>query len=126
MNILNGINNFLRMIDENWTSIVVCVGLCIMLARKIMDYVNKSNDEKVAVAKDIIKNTMLSRVSDAERDYAEWKQAGAAKRAQVIANIYNDYPILTKVIDQNALITWIDETIDASLGFMREMIENVE
>lgn len=61
-------------------------------------------------------------VTEAEIDYEEWNKAGSIKRSQVINQIYGDYPILSKVIDQKALIEWIDETIDESLKTLREIV----
>lgn len=49
------------------------------------------------------------------------QKAGSVKRAQVIEEIFEKYPILSKVTDQEALISWIDETIDDALKTMREV-----
>lgn len=45
------------------------------------------------------------------------------KRAQVIEKIFETYPILSKVTDQEELIKWIDEVIDESLETMRKVFE---
>lgn len=122
MNILNGVQNFLALVNDNWTTIMVVIGLAIAVARKVKDYFNKSDDEKIEIAKAQIKETILKMVTEAEVDYEEWNKAGSIKRAQVINQIYDDYPILSKVIDQQALIAWIDETIDESLTTLREIV----
>lgn len=123
MNVLNGVNNFLRMIDNNWTTIVVTIALGISVYKKVKGFLEKSDDKKIEIAKNIVCETMLERVSTAEKEYADWVKAGAAKRAQVIAKVYADYPILAKVVDQEGLIAWIDETIKEALKVMREMIK---
>lgn len=124
MNILNGIQNFLMLINDNWTTIMVIIGLAIMVVKKAVDFFNKTDEEKVAIAKAQIKETILKMVTEAELDYEEWNKAGSIKRAQVINQIYTDYPILSKVIDQDALTAWIDETIDESLDTLREIVAN--
>lgn len=120
---LNGLQNFLSWIDENWTSILVVIGLCIGLWKKIDDYLGKSTEEKIAIAKNEITNAMLKMISDSQKDYASWKQSGEIKRSQVIRQIYKEYPILSKVADQDTLIEWIDEQIDNSLVELRKVIK---
>ena len=66
---------------------------------------------------------MLKYVTDAEEDYANWVKAGEIKRSQVISQIYADYPILSKIVAQDDLIAWIDQTIDDALKTMRKIIE---
>lgn len=124
MNILNGIQNFLQLINDNWTTIMVIIGLAIAVGKKVADYFSKSDEEKIEIAKAQIKETVLKMVTEAELDYEEWNKAGGIKRSQVIGQIYADYPILSKVVDQQALIEWIDETIDESLKTLREVVSN--
>lgn len=124
MNILNGIMNFLQFIDENWTAIVVVIGLALAVGKKIYNFFKKSNEEKIIIAKRHIQEVALKLVTDAEENYYEWQKAGAIKRAQVIEEIFAMYPVLSKVVNQEELIEWIDETIDASLKTMREVIES--
>lgn len=124
MNILNGLQNFLEFINNNWTTIIVIIGLLIAIYRKARDFFSKSNDEKVAIAKAQIKETMLRMVTEAEVTYEEWNKAGSIKRSQVIEEIYKEYPILSKVVDQTALVEWIDETIDESLKTLREIVSS--
>ena len=37
--------------------------------------------------------------------------------------IYEEYPILSKVVDQKALTEWIDEQIDSALDTLREIVK---
>lgn len=124
MIVLNGIKNFLTLINDNWTTIVVLLGLAITITQKVMDYFSKSNDEQIAVAKKHIQETMLKMIGDAEKDYEEWNQAGSLKRAQVIKQIFDENPILSKVVDQDDLIGWIDKAIDEALVTLREIVTN--
>lgn len=119
MNVLNGIKNFLLFINDNWMSILVIIGLIISIIKKIKTYLSKSDNEKILIAKQQIKETMLRFVTDAEKDYDSWMSAGEIKRAQVIEEIFLTYPILSKVTNQESLIQWIDDTIDEALETMR-------
>ena len=123
---LNGIKNFLQIINDNWTLITVIIGLAIGVYQKIKAYAQKSDAEKIAIAKKQIRETMLKMVSDAECDYGEWNKSGKIKRSQVIKKIYEMYPILAKAVNQDELTAWIDAEIDASLGTLNSLIENIE
>jgi len=124
MNIMDGINSFLMFVNDNWTGIVVMLGLIISLAKKTKDYIKQSDEKKIETAKVYIKECILKMITDAEVDYEEWKSAGSIKRSQVIQEIYDRYPVLDKVADQQALIAWIDKEIDNALKVLREVIEN--
>lgn len=123
MSILDGIKNFLTFINQNWTSIAVIIGLAIAVAKKVAAYFSKSDEEKIDIAKKQIRETVLKLITDAEQDYEEWKLAGSIKRAQVIDEIFANYPILSKVTDQKELIAWIDDAIDDSLVTLRKIVE---
>lgn len=123
MSILDGVKNFLELVNENWTTIIVIIGLVIAVTKKAINYFSKSDEEKIAIAKKQIQETMLKLITDAEQDYEEWKQAGSIKRAQVIDELFTNYPILSKVTDQEDLIKWIDDTIDEALITLREIVE---
>lgn len=120
---LNGIQNFLSIINNNWTTIIVIIGLVIAIVKKAKDYFGKSDEEKIAIAKAQISETMLKLITDAEVDYEDWNKAGSIKRSQVIKEIFNEYPILSKVANQDEIITYIDYMIDSSLRELRKTIE---
>ena len=120
---MEGLQKFLQLLNDNWTSILVCIGLVIGIVKKTQDYMSKSQDEKIEIAKKQIQTTILKMISDAEVDWQEWSEAGSIKRAQVLKQIYGDYPILSKVVDQKALIEWIDEQIDSALDTLREIVK---
>lgn len=118
------IKNFLSFLNENWTMILVCIGIIISITKKIISFFSKTDEERIAIAKEQIKHTVLKLITDAEEDYAEWNKSGAIKRSQVIEQIFEMYPILSKAINQEELIRFIDEQIDESLVTLREIIEN--
>ena len=119
---LDGVKNFLQFINDNWTSIIIIISLIIAIVQKTKSYLSKSNDEKIASAKLQIKEVILKLISDAEVDYEDWNKAGSIKRAQVIQKIFTDYPVLSKVANQEELIKWIDTMIDESLKELRKIV----
>ena len=126
MDILNGIKNFLSLINDNWTTILVIVGLALALWKKIESYSKLSTDKKIEIAKKQISENILKLITQAEKDYAEWEKAGSIKRSEVISEIYKEYPILAKVVNQDELVKWIDEQIDNALPILRDIIKQNE
>lgn len=126
MDILNGIKNFLSLINDNWTTILVIIGLALALWKKIESYSKLSTDKKIEIAKKQISKNILKLITQAEKDYVEWEKAGSIKRSEVINEIYKEYPILAKVIDQEELVKWIDEQIDNALPTLRDIIKQNE
>ena len=126
MDILNGIKNFLSLINNNWTTILVIIGLALALLKKIESYSKLSTDKKIEIAKKQISENILKLITQAEKDYTEWEKAGSIKRSEVISEIYKEYPILAKVVNQEELVQWIDEQIDNALPTLREIIKQNE
>ena len=123
MNILTGINNALMLINDHWTEITILIGLALLLYKKIRAYLTKSKEEKMEIALKQAREIILDRVTAAEIDYADWKKAGAIKRAQVLDEIFAAYPILGKITNQEEVIKKLDEYIDEALETLREVIE---
>ncbi len=123
MNMLNGIQNFLHLVNANWTTILVILGLSVGIVQKIQDYWTKSDEEKIEIAKAQIKETLLTLVSDAEMDYGEWNKTGSIKRSQVINELFDKYPVLSRALNQKELIQWMDHEIDGSLQTLRGIID---
>ena len=122
MVILDGIKNFLMFVNEHWTEILVVAGLALAVWKKLKAYLEKTDEEKIQIAKDQLKETILKFVTQAEEDYDDWVKAGAVKRAQVIDVIFQKYPILNRVTDQKTLIQEIDGLIDEALDELREIL----
>lgn len=119
---LTGIQNFLQFINDNWTAIVIIIALVMSIVLKIKNLFTKDKDGQIEIAKAQIKQTVLKLITDAEVDYSDISSAGSIKRAQVIKQIFNDYPILTKVSNQESIIEWIDDTINNSLKELRKIV----
>lgn len=123
MVILDGITKFLIFVNDNWVYITTIIGLAIAVGNKVRDYLNKSQEEKIEIAKAQINEVMLMLVTEAECDWREWQKCGEVKRSQVIDQVFAMYPILSKVTNQEEIIAWIDESIDEALKTMRKIFE---
>lgn len=123
---MKGLINVIQMIVDNWTLImtaiiIVCTGII-----QLKDFFKKTKEERVEIAKKQIKECIMDYICRAEIDYSDMIKAGSVKRAQVIKEIFTQYPELNKLTDQDSLITWIDETIDEGLEELREIISKNE
>lgn len=123
MNILIGIQNFLTLVNDNWTTILIVIGLIVGIFQKVTKYIHTSNDDKIAIAKQQIGEIVLKLITDAETDYTEWNKAGSIKRSQVIEAIFDKYPILSKISNQEEVVAWIDAEIDNALKTLRNIIK---
>lgn len=135
---LTGIQNFLQYITDNWTTITIIIALLIGLYVRIKAFVKKVKVEKdanekkqleelISCAKKQAAEMILKWVTDAEIDYESWTKAGAIKRSQVIEKVFEKFPVLTKVTNQDEVIAWIDETINTALKDLRKIVaENKE
>ena len=84
---------------------------------------NKSTEERLEIAKAQIKQTILKLITSAEIDFKDWNEAGQLKRAQTIQTIYQMYPIISKVADQESMVAFIDEQIEESLKTLRKIVK---
>ena len=123
---IDGLKNFLTLINENWTTILVIVGLIIGVYQKIKKFLKETDEAKIEFAKQQISNVVLKMITDAENDYQQYAKAGEIKRSQVIKQIFDDYPVLERVVDQGALIALIDAEIDNALKTLREVIKETK
>lgn len=120
---LRGIQNFLEFIVEHWTEVFIIICCIVLIVERVKAYFKKSKEERIAIAKTQVSQLILKWVCDAEEDYAEWSKAGSIKRSQVIQQVYESFPILEQVLDQDTLVEWIDATIDEALKTVREIVK---
>lgn len=122
MNILNGLRNFLTFLNNNWTTIIVIIGLLLAIFKRIKHFATKSKDEKINIAMSQIKEIILKIVAEVEDSY-DGHNKGSIKRSEVINQIYERYPILSKVSNQETLTEWIDNLIDEALVTLKEITD---
>lgn len=120
---MTAIENFLSYLSENWVMILVLIGAAFSIGKMISRYLSLSNEEKVEVAKKLIREAMLKMITEAEIDFEEWNKSGSIKRSKVIADIYEKYPILSKAASQEEVIAFIDSEINNSLKTLREVLK---
>ena len=100
-----------------------------MAKNKKRNYEDSHFEEYLETQK-IVNIDIEQRMKDAFIDYAMSvivSRAGAVKRSEVIDTIFQKYPILNRVTDQDALIAEIDNMIDSALVEMREILsKNLE
>lgn len=131
---MNGIKNFLQLINDNWATIVAIVtlgyGIYVRARKAIATWKAKSEAEKqaeidlqIANAKKVIGEQILKLVSKAELEWqSDTCKLGKIRRAEVIEKIYAQYPILLYAADQQEMIAYIDVLIDKALEIVRETI----
>ena len=135
---MEGIKNFLQLINDNWTTITTILILLFAIYTKAKkfysDWKAKTEEEKqkaieeakqIAIinAKNALADFILVLVSKAEIEWqSEEGKLGKVKRAQVIAEIYAKYPILEEVEDKDALLEYIDTLIAEALKTVRKEI----
>lgn len=121
---MEGIIKFLKLIEENWTLIITLIGLILGIYTKVKKYIKLSREEKINIALEQVKSSMLSLVVEAEKEYKS--DTGKLKRSKVLNEIYTKYPELKDVIKQEELEKELDDLIKESLEKMKEMLENNE
>ena len=48
---MQGVQKFLQLLNDNWITILVCLGCVAGIVRKTVDFFSKSDDEKIKIAK---------------------------------------------------------------------------
>lgn len=127
---MDSVINWMVFLNEHWISVLVLIFLAIGIWKKTKDFMGKSEEEKKQIANEEIKNikkqimeVMLGLTSEEEIKYSEWIKAGAIKRAEVIKKVYEMYPALGTVANQDEIIAFIDEQIDEALKTLRKIIQ---
>lgn len=108
--------------------------MVLAIVKKTVEFFNKSKEEReaiaqaeiekqVEIAKAQINEVMLRLVTEAEKDYLQWMSAGDIKRSQVINEVFEMYPVLSQVTNQEEIIKFIDDAIKEALKKMRKIFE---
>ena len=119
---LDGFYNFFSFIVKHWTSLIICLALILVMSRKIIAFKQLEHDKKVQINWKIISEKMLAWVMDAEIEYQSG--TGRIKRSAVIAKVYEAYPILNSIADQEEVLQKIDELINVSLVEMKKILSS--
>ena len=119
---MEAIKNFLQLINDNWTLIITIIGLGLAIYKKIVNFINLSEEKKIEIALEQIRKVMLELVTKAETEYK--LDTGKLKRSKVLNEVYTRYPILKDIIKQEELEKRLDEIIDENLNTMKDMLSN--
>lgn len=135
---MESIIKLLKWFYENWASIATIICLCIGLYFKVKDIIDKylamneaekaaAAEEAVEAAKRTLKETILLYVNKAENDWAEEAgKMGKTKKAQVISEIFKDFPELAGTETNNEILWFIDNLIDKALEEMNKEYASYE
>lgn len=118
---MEGIKNFLILLNQNWTTILIIVGLIAGMWQKGLDYFSKPRQKQIQIVKSQIQQIILMLVTEAEEGYEETKKAGQIKRSQVIYQIYEKFPILNRIMNQEEFLDWLDAEIDNALDTLKQI-----
>ena len=133
---MEGLKNFLEMLNTNWTTIVtifiLAFGIYVKAKKMWADWQEKTLEEQevalqeeIEKAKKALAEYILSLVAKAEIAYKEEGSGlGSIKRAEIFEKIYDMFPVLIYIADQEEFISYIDELIDKALVIVREKIRS--
>lgn len=116
-------DRILQFIADNWFFIVIGIGVAIYTYEELK---RRSDQEKIKIAKHLIAISIDALVSEAEERFADYKNAGQFKRAYVIQIIFDKYPILSRVIEQEQLLDWIDKLIEESVARLKMIASDID
>lgn len=109
---MTGLNNLFHLIVENWATIVALVGCILVAINRFKSFLSLSKDEQKEAALKIVKEELLKLMSESEINWSEVKKSGEIKRSEVIAEIYDKFPVLSEFEDQETLLKEINTMID--------------
>lgn len=119
---MTGIANFLSFINNYWIDILVVAALIYFVYKKIVAFIKLSDEEKIEALLAVIKKEILNYMSEAEIDWKDVEKSGAIKKSQVISKIYEKYPELSKIINQEKLIAQIEIIIEQTMTEMNDIL----
>lgn len=117
------LKDVLLWVNNNYSLLIVIIALIISIYTKTKSFFSKSEKEKIEIVKREVQQRILKMITDAEVEYYDWVKAGEIKRSQVISEILIEYPVLSKVTNQEEIINWIDEEINNALITLRKIVE---
>ena len=120
------IENTLQFMENNWVNIVFILVVIYIAIKRVISFIKMSKAEKIEIVLKLVKEELLALMTEAEIDWKEFEKAGEVKRSQVIAKIYDKFPILAKYINQEELIEKIDKMIEEEKVKLDKIINKEE
>lgn len=118
------IENTIQFLEANWVNILFILVVAYIAIKRVISFVVLSKSEKIEIVLKMVKQELLTLMSEAEIDWKEFEKAGDAKRSQVITKIYDKFPILSKYVNQEELIERIDKLIDEEKVKLDKIMNN--
>jgi len=87
---------------------------------------NMTEEQRVQSALKVVKEELMRIMCQAEIQWKDYKKSGDLKRSQVIKDIYNQFPFLSKYMDQDKLVKTIYEMIDKQMDNMDNLLNKPE
>ena len=122
---MDGIKNLLSWLNNNWSFIIIIIGLGLFACRKITDFMKLSEEDQINQILIAVKGILLSKMAEAEIGWEDYKKSGDLKRSEVINEIYKEFPILKDICDQEKLIEIITSMIDDEMDNMNRIINEL-
>ena len=85
-----------------------------------------NEEQRVQAALKVISEELMKMMCQAEIQWKDYKKSGELKRSQVIKDIYNQFPFLSKYMDQDKLVQTIYDMIDKQMDAMNKLMEKNE
>ena len=85
-----------------------------------------NEEQRVQAALKVISEELMKMMVQAEIQWKDYKKSGELKRSQVIKDIYNQFPFLSRYMDQDKLVQTIYEMIDKQMDNMNELMKKNE
>lgn len=123
---MTGFNNFIHLIQSQWTNIVVVIAIIATVVKTTLSYSSMTEEQRVQSALKVVKEELMRLMCQAEIQWKDYKKSGDLKRSQVIKDIYNQFPFLSKYMDQDKLVKTIYDMIDKQMGNMDNLLNKPE
>ena len=124
--LMTGFNNFIHLIQSQWTNIVVVIAIIATVVKTALSYSSMTEEQRVQSALKVVKEELMRLMCQAEIQWKDYKKSGDLKRSQVIKDIYNQFPFLSKYMDQDKLVKTIYEMIDKQMDNMDNLLNKPE
>lgn len=126
---MKGIQNFLTLVQNNWTTISFIIIMIFGTIMKLLDFYKKwkkmNEKEKEEAILAIVKEWILKMMCDAELEWADFKSAGGIKKSDVFEKIYTQFPQLSSFVNQDEIIEKISEFIESNMDKMNEVMNEI-
>lgn len=123
---MNGINNTLNFIFENWSNLVFIAAFLFILINRVRSFFALSKEDQVEAALKVVRTQLLKFMSEAEINWKDFEKSGAIKKSEVITRIYQEFPILKEYVDQDTLIQTIVDMINEGMAEMNKIINGIK